>query len=188
MSDEEKKSAESVEKPSEEETRKGLEEAQQVSELHQAGMTIEKIAERLGVSESTVRRRLDLWNSHIGREPAEKEDVDRVASLIFDFFGSNNAAERIGEITGTNVAVIKGILERMLKGEITKGELSRLLHNIKGGVIAYFGGSDVFKRFEELFLPKRHPYSESEIDRALKKKIEVNPKKKKKKKVEQAAA
>lgn len=190
MSGKEKKpdELEPTEKPSDEETHKELEEAQHVNELREAGMTVEKIAERLGASESTIRRRLDLWNSHIGREPAEKDDIDRITSVITEFFGSDDAAERIGEVTGTNVAVIKGILDRIRKGNITKGELSRLLHNIKGGVIAYFGAGDIFKRFEELFLPKRHPYSESEIDRALKKKIEANPKKKKKKKTEQVTA
>ena len=164
-----------------------FEEAQRVAELHETGMTIERIAERLGISESTVRRRLEWWNAKIGREPATEAEIDNIVKLITDFFGSDDAAEKLGEATGTNVAVIKGILERIRKGEITKGELSRLLHNIKGGVVAYFGGSDVFKRFEQLFLPKRHPYSESEIDRALRKSAEGRLKPKKKKKVEQAA-
>ncbi|GAI26067.1 unnamed protein product, partial [marine sediment metagenome] len=44
--------------------------------------------------------------------------------------------------------------------------------------ISYFGAGDIFKRFEELFLPHRPHYSESEIDQALKKRIAVKSKKK----------
>jgi len=168
---------ESPEKPEEEpegggqpgEQKDELFEAQRMNEMRESGMTIEQIAERTGTSESTVRRRLDLWADHIGREPAEEEEIDRVTSVIFEIFGSDDAAERIGEVTGANVATIRGILERMMRREVTKAEVSRLLANIRGAVVGYFGGSDVFRRFERLFLPKRHPYGEKEIDKSLRK-------------------
>jgi len=119
----------------EEKEKEELREAQEVARLHEEGLTVERIAERMGMSESTVRRRLELWERHIGAEPADREDIDRVVKIITDFFGSDDVAERIGEVTGTNVAVVKGILERIYRGEATKAELSRLLHNIKGGIL-----------------------------------------------------
>lgn len=172
-----------------------LKEAKEMQKDREAGMVIENIASKYGCSETTVRRRLDLWDEHMGKEPAAKEKAESAATILQTVFGildTEKMAERIGEITGADIATVEGILKRIFAGRATKAEVSKLFANVSGAIAGYFSGKEVFSSVAKR-LPTRDPaLSEGEIKRmaeeAAAKKFEelialANPKKKEKKQV-----
>lgn len=176
----------SEEKP-EEKRRRELEEAERIYDMRRQGMTIERISERLGMSESTVRRRIELWERTIGVQPASREESKTAATIIetvFGILGSDETAERIGEITGADAATVKELLGRILRGEATKMEISRLMSNLRGAIVGYFGGSDVMAKIRR-WLPTRPEIDERLIERKAREML-ASPRKKRKKKAEAA--
>jgi len=152
-----------------------LEEAKAMHKDREAGMVIDDIARKHGCSETTVRRRLDLWDEHEGKEIAEKEKAESATTILQTVYGimsDNKMAEKIGEITGANVATIEGILKRIREKKATKAEVSKLFANITGAVSGYFSGKEVFSSMAKR-LPTRAPMmNEEEIKRMAEKAAE----------------
>ncbi|GAI05477.1 unnamed protein product, partial [marine sediment metagenome] len=102
-----------------------FEEAGRMAEYRELGFPVEKIAERFGISPSTVNRRLKLWEKHLGeeREAAESErakDATTILQTVLGIIKDKNLAEDIGKVTGANVSTIEGILKRISEGKATK--------------------------------------------------------------------
>lgn len=134
-----------------------LGEAERMAEYRELGFPVEKIAERFGISPSTVNRRLKLWEKHLGeeREAAESErakDATTILQTVLGIIKDKNLAEDIGKVTGANVSTIEGILKRISEGKATKQEVFNILSNFGGVVYGYLQGRDLFKRLK---LPSR---------------------------------
>ena len=141
-----------------------------------------------------------MWEEYIGKEEAAKEKTESAATILQTVYGILNTdkmAERIGEITGADVATVEGIIKRIFEGKATKAEVSKLFANVSGAISGYFSGKEVFSNVAKR-LPNREPVlNEEEIKRmaeeAAKKKFEeltlaAANAKKKKKPVEQKAS
>ncbi|MBA7623311.1 hypothetical protein ES703_30705 [subsurface metagenome] len=145
-----------------------LKEAKEMQKDREAGMVIENIASKYGCSETTVRRRLDLWDEHVGKEAATKDKTESAATILQTVYGimsTDKMAEKIGEITGADVATVEGIIKRIISGKATKAEVSKLFANVSGAISGYFSGKEVFSSMAKR-LPTRDPaLNEDEIKR-----------------------
>jgi len=152
-----------------------LKEAKAMQKDREAGMVIEDISRKHGCSETTVRRRLDLWDEYVGQETAEKREAKTAATIlqtVYGIIGSDKMAEQIGEITGADIATVEGIVRRILAGKATKAEASKLLANVTGAVSGYFSGKDLFSSVAKR-RPTRVPMNEEEFKRMAEKAAET---------------
>lgn len=152
-----------------------LEEAKRVAELKGLGLSLSNIGDRMGLSESTVKRRLIMWERHLGEEKVEAESKEaRDAQMILQTVlgivrGGRDTAADIGKITGANVSVIEGVLNRIRLGKATKKEIFNILSNFGGAIYGYFQGKDVFR---SLRLPDRAPIIDrEELKQEVKKEV-----------------
>ncbi len=84
------------------------------------------------------------------------ENPNEILQTVYGILNTDKMAERIGEITGADVATIEGIIKRIREGKATKAEVSKLFANVSGGIAGYFSGKEVFSSVAKR-LPTREP-------------------------------
>jgi len=148
-----------------------LEEAEKVAELRKSGKTYAEIADELGIAKSTAHSRMELWEEHVGGEPAEEEEVEEVEDLfelitrgglqetiegtVGAVLGSKESARKTGAITGSDIATLKNALSKFFEGEIDWEKIKFIANNIEGIREGLAGGDEVSKDVLEAISDKR---------------------------------
>ena len=133
--------------------------------MEEAGATPSQIARELGVSESTVRRRLAKWHEDEGElietDPQRLRSAELVLNTIAGVLSNTEMGEQIGQITGANLATLGQTLKRIIERKATKQEVHAILTNVGGLIRGYTDGVDVYRSIK---LPNREPIAtESDI-------------------------
>jgi len=155
-----------------------LEEAEKVAELRKSGKTYAEIADELGIAKSTAHSRMELWEEHVGGEPAEEEEVEEVEDLfelitrgglqetiegtVGAVLGSKKSARKTGAITGSDIATLKNALSKFFEGEIDWEKIKFVANNIEGIREGLVGGDEVSKDVLEAISEKKKEEEEKE--------------------------
>jgi len=155
-----------------------LEEAEKVAELRKSGKTYAEIADELGIAKSTAHSRMELWEEHIGEEPAEEEEVEEVEDLfelitrgglqetiegtVGAVLGSKESARKTGAITGSDIATLKNALSKFFEGEIDWEKIKFIANNVEGIREGLTGGDEVSKDVLEAISERKEKKEEKE--------------------------
>jgi len=161
-----------------------LKEAEKVAELRKSGKTYAEIADELGIAKSTAHSRMELWEEHIGEEPAEEEEVEEVEDLfelitkgglqetiegtVGAVLGSKESARKTGAITGSDIATLKNALSKFFEGEIDWEKIKFIANNVEGIREGLAGGDEVSKDVLEAISEKKKEEEKEEKEKKVK--------------------
>lgn len=158
---------------SEKSEKERLEEAEKVAEMRERGMTYAEIADEMDIGKSTAHSRMKTWEKHIGseRETDEEklEDAGTIIQTVRGILSDVESSRKLGEISGADLATIRGTLKRIMEKKATKSEIHKIFANISGAIRGYIEGGEVHKA---LNLPDRKSMAEKKEVDELKEELE----------------
>lgn len=166
-----------------------LKEAEKVAEMRESGATYAEIADELGIGKSTAHSRMKLWENHVGKEPADEEEVEEVKDLfklitegglqetiegtVGAVLGSKESSKKAGRITGSDVATLKNALSRFFKGEIDWDKIKYVANNVEGIREGLKGGDEVSKEIMDAISEKKKEREKEEKEEKEEEKAEA---------------
>ena len=114
-----------------------------VAQKYDGGKTLEDIAQEMGVSPSTISRRLKKWRESGAKgieDDEEKLESAVVLSLVRSVLKDEKVAAKVGEIAGADLATIQNIITRIYRKEATTDEVFTIVSSVEGLFRGYMQG------------------------------------------------